>query len=634
MEDESKPALDEPTEVTTAPELPTSEPASNEPETTEPTDSEVASDEAVDEPALATAPVVPTPKRSSKRKRLALVVILILLLVGVAAAAFYFGRQTKTVSTPAAVTKTTAAAAKPVATTGASFLQTAEPVTPSAPLFKPTSPSYKSCYQDGMPDPVACDLKTYKLGTTKDGQTILAVDSGQQGVDRRIYVVLQSGSSYTILGAYSNITAQYAKSYDADLAPSVTIDTSTTIDGFSFDPSVTFKGAKFIYSTQYANPGYPLFNGLTDIRGYYFGSVTSDKINKLGTIGNKDLYQITVQQGDGFKVQELYATVHQVFAHGYTLSTPISSIDNTTPASITWADGTSNKSQFMSNPPGCGSSSGYLVGTDIMQSDLTKAGTTSDGQSVYELPVTAPLFQTIYKDDYGTGENLAKDAFKNLTAEQFQAKHGVVVAKNSLGEQVLYLNIDLIQGGGCGKPVVYLYPTKTQAVDVAVGANVEQSVPQYGSHGWRNVLAQPNGQLSYQGQDYPNLFWEGIGLGNYPFIDKGTVVPSSQAVATIRGQLMQQGLKASEIRDFLEYWQSRLPHTAYTRLTWFTTAQLNELAPLYISPKPTTIIRTFLDFQGVNAPYALKAQHFTAPARTGFTVVEWGGLNRSTGESH
>jgi hypothetical protein len=148
------------------------------------------------------------------------------------------------------------------------------------------------------------------------------------------------------------------------------------------------------------------------------------------------------------------------------------------------------------------------------------------------------------------------------------------------------------------------------------------------------VLAQPSGQLSYQGKPYNNLFWEGLGIGEYPVVDAGIIVPRVDAIPTIRQQLHYQGLNQTEIQDFMAYWGPKLPTTKYVRLTWFGTADLNDLAPLHISPTPSTLIRVFLDFQGLNRTYALKPQQLSAPARQGFTVIEWGGLDRSANLTH
>jgi hypothetical protein len=96
----------------------------------------------------------------------------------------------------------------------------------------------------------------------------------------------------------------------------------------------------------------------------------------------------------------------------------------------------------------------------------------------------------------------------------------------------------------------------------------------------------------------------------------------------MRSQLAAQGLTAKETNDFIAYWQDKIPTRPYVRLAWFTTAQINELAPLCITPKPDTVIRVFLDMDGLDQPISLPQPVFHPLARTGFTVVEWGGLSQ------
>jgi hypothetical protein len=178
----------------------------------------------------------------------------------------------------------------------------------------------------------------------------------------------------------------------------------------------------------------------------------------------------------------------------------------------------------------------------------------------------------------------------------------------------------------CAKPVIYLYPAQDTNVSVKVGANVTLSEPTYPDNGW-NVLAHPNGQLEYQGQSYPNLFWEGTGFGIYPNKSKfGVVVPQSELISTLSTQLKQLGLNDQESADFMEFWTNKLPKTPYVRLTWLDTADMNQLAPLKVFPAPKTAIRIFLEFEGLQQPVDLISQKLSAPIRDGFTLVEWGGL--------
>ncbi len=178
----------------------------------------------------------------------------------------------------------------------------------------------------------------------------------------------------------------------------------------------------------------------------------------------------------------------------------------------------------------------------------------------------------------------------------------------------------------CGKLVVYLYPERPTQVSVKVDADITKSEPLY-NNGW-NVFAQPSGQLSLSGKIYNSLFWEDQGK-SYPDINAGFVVKSEKIKETLIDHLTKLGLNKNEIDDFLEFWLPRMPKTPYVRLTWFGTRQMDQIAPLTINPKPQTIIRVFLDFEGLDHVITISPQKLLAPERKGFTAVEWGGLLRN-----
>ncbi|HIV48032.1 MAG TPA: hypothetical protein H9749_09530 [Candidatus Acutalibacter stercorigallinarum] len=52
-------------------------------------------------------------------------------------------------------------------------------------------------------------------------------------------------------------------------------------------------------------------------------------------------------------------------------------------------------------------------------------------------------------------------------------------------------------------------------------------------------------------------------------------------------------------------------------------------ARLTVTPEPDTLLRVFMAWKPVEEPVDLPAQELTAPERTGFTVVEWGGVELS-----
>lgn len=258
--------------------------------------------------------------------------------------------------------------------------------------------------------------------------------------------------------------------------------------------------------------------------------------------------------------------------------------------------------------------------SDDLSERLVAIGTTQSGDALFDVDSAShPLYSIAY-DVYAEGRN------EPVSKEEFVDAQPLLLWKDGLGEYLIFENVEYAPFAECGKPVVYLYPEKEMNVDVRVGAKITKSVPLY-RDAWR-VRAYHGGRLrTNDGNIVESLYWEGKGHGLYPAVTHGKVVASASIESTLRHDLQDLGLTIKEANDFMEFWLPRMPHTPYIRLTWFGTDAMNILAPLTITPAPDTIIRVFLDFEGVNEPSTdLQPQNLTAKARKGFTVVEWGGL--------
>lgn len=275
---------------------------------------------------------------------------------------------------------------------------------------------------------------------------------------------------------------------------------------------------------------------------------------------------------------------------------------------------------------GCGAMGGNQYATDLTPEALDVVGSTNAEDDLYTiLDAENPILQNAY-ESYKLGRDYEGSEIELLSYEEFVDATPVLIWQDAVGDYILFLDTTYAPAVECGKPVVYLYPTETTNVSVQVAADVRISEPEYGS-GW-TVTAQPNGQLTMlDGTTYGNLFWEGKGLGVYPDINFGRVVDRTQVGAALRSDLIKQGLNAQEIKDFLEFWMPHMPNSNYVRLSWLSTAQMNALAPLTVTPRPDTVIRVFLDFAGQDtATTKLQPQTLITTPRNGFTVTEWGGL--------
>lgn len=558
-------------------------------------------------------------KSHDKKKPLIVLVAILLIAGGVALWWFtqHHGSQSNQSSSPQTTAPAAAEEQLPVdealqkfitPTTGETWLK--EPV-------KLPDQHFLKDYGDGS------TADYYEVGA-RDGKKIIRSDTFTTQVLVRLYEV--STDKKVTLIAHPDSQAVYpVDTSDPNLENIVTVDTTTHYDSLSIPKSLDLGNgytATRVENTD--NNGKSTGDVRPDLGQLPYDNTSTDGLT-VTTV--KTLGQSTVQ-----REEKAYVDTH-LTGISYTVRLPIGTEVNLEympvpldASGYQWTTGaTSVEDTFKAITRGCSTRYGSVSRYDAAQAaDLEQVGTTSDNQAVYQPkdPTNGLLAKAYdeYKYFYGTQSSISKN--------EFVRRHGLILVKDKADQWLVYVQSKLAPAGGCAKPVIYLYPQSTRAVNVQVGADVKVSDPLYpAATGWQNVIAQPNGQLTYQGKSYGSLFWEGPGVGPYPAITSGTVVKRQDAIATIRQQLAQQGLNVQESTDFIAYWQDKLPNKPYVRLTWFNTAQMNRLAPLAVTPKPDTVIRVFLDFAGLDEPINLPTQHLAAIPRYGFTVIEWGGLS-------
>lgn len=180
---------------------------------------------------------------------------------------------------------------------------------------------------------------------------------------------------------------------------------------------------------------------------------------------------------------------------------------------------------------------------------------------------------------------------------------------------------DLIEDA---KPVIYLYPEeKTEvSVNLTLDGRLTCTYPAY-NEGW-TVTAAPDGTLTdAKGQIYNYLYWEGESYAQYD-LSKGFCVKGEDTAAFLEDSLARLGLTRREANEFIVYWLPLMEANAYNIIS-FQTDIYTDAAKLEVSPAPDTLIRVFMAWQAADSYVELPEQELTAPERTGFTVVEWGG---------
>lgn len=179
------------------------------------------------------------------------------------------------------------------------------------------------------------------------------------------------------------------------------------------------------------------------------------------------------------------------------------------------------------------------------------------------------------------------------------------------------------------KPVIYLYPETETDVTVTLDYDGELTCvyPAMGGNSW-TVTASPDGTLTDKaGQTYNYLYWEGVSQAEYDF-SQGFCVPGGETAAFLEDALAALGLNRREANEFIVYWLPRMEANPYNLIAFQTTSYTDH-ARLTVAPAPDTVLRVFMAWKQLDRAVDLPPQTLAAPARTGFTVVEWGGAEVS-----
>ena len=180
------------------------------------------------------------------------------------------------------------------------------------------------------------------------------------------------------------------------------------------------------------------------------------------------------------------------------------------------------------------------------------------------------------------------------------------------------------QPGVAYKPVIYLYPEEETQVSVKldIDGGLTCTYPAY-DHGWQ-VTAKPDGTLrDKNGQTYNYLYWEGITDAQWDMTE-GFCIKGADTAAFLEEALEKLGLNRREANEFIVYWLPLMEQNPYNIIS-FQTDVYTDAAKLEIIPAPDTLIRVFMAWEPSETEVVIPAQELTAPERTGFTAIEWGG---------
>ena len=178
------------------------------------------------------------------------------------------------------------------------------------------------------------------------------------------------------------------------------------------------------------------------------------------------------------------------------------------------------------------------------------------------------------------------------------------------------------------KPVIYLYPEEETDVHVELElteADLRTTYPKY-DNGW-DVTAYPDGTLVNQadGSRHRYLFWDAENCSTRFDFSAGFCVAGSDTERFLKEKLTYMGLTEEEMNEFIVYWLPLMEHHAYNLIAFQGDAYTNS-AKLTVTPAPDSECRIFMAYIPLEDAVEIAPQQLETFERTGFSVVEWGGV--------
>ena len=175
------------------------------------------------------------------------------------------------------------------------------------------------------------------------------------------------------------------------------------------------------------------------------------------------------------------------------------------------------------------------------------------------------------------------------------------------------------------KPIIYIYPEEITNVSIKL-SNPEyltHTYPRY-KNSW-DVLAYPDGTLEIDNNKYYSLYWESNQSVDKT-IKEGFVVKGEDTIEFLEEKLDILGLNYKEKQEFIIYWLPILESNKYNYIRFASLDEISSYMELEIDPKPDTLIRVLMVYKPLNGKINVKEQVLTPVERTGYTIVEWGGV--------
>ncbi|MDX2360313.1 MAG: hypothetical protein QNK23_05880 [Crocinitomicaceae bacterium] len=180
------------------------------------------------------------------------------------------------------------------------------------------------------------------------------------------------------------------------------------------------------------------------------------------------------------------------------------------------------------------------------------------------------------------------------------------------------------------KPVIYLYPEEDTQVSVQVDVVGHNPFfyPKY-TDVWE-FTATPLGELKFKDATYNYLFWDADQFFKLSTEESqsGFICEGENTVAFLEEKLTLAGLTSQEQADFITYWGPRLQRNELNYIHFMFNEECAAFAELSISPKPDHMYRIYMVWSPVESDFFIEEQTILPMDRSGFSVLEWGGLEQ------
>ena len=228
--------------------------------------------------------------------------------------------------------------------------------------------------------------------------------------------------------------------------------------------------------------------------------------------------------------------------------------------------------------------------------------------------------EMIVKEHKFSGKNGYTEFVETYTYRVVVSTEGKITQKKLLKRSKKRAIED--RGGVVEKPAIYLYPPTRQRINVSLTINgsITTSIPAY-RKGW-SVSVDTDGRIENK---YDYLFYENT-LKKTELPKEGWIKQGDELNEWLDVILPKLGLNSKETEQFKGYWLKKLNKDTLYEIKLFSLSFLTENMTLTIDPKPDTLIRVIFNFKAIQEPYKIKSPTIITPKRSGFHILEWGGM--------